>query len=68
MRVRWLDDGKKEEAVRKNSITLGHVISEKRREGSHALVPGSIYFVGICLNFPFHFVFKAYTQVSIRCF
>lgn len=68
MRVRRLDDGKKEEALRENSITLGHVISESLREGSHVLVPGSIYFVGISLNFPFHFVFKAYAQVFIRCF
>lgn len=69
MSVRWLDDGKKEEAVRENSITLGHVISESLQEGSHGLlVPGSIRFVGISLNFPFHFGFKAYAQISIRCF
>ena len=42
-------------------------ISKTPEEGSQVLMPGSMHFVGIGLNFPFYFAFKEYFQVSIRC-
>lgn len=61
------EDGKEGEKEKENSLSLNNDIKKSLEEDPHVLVPGSIYFVGISLNFPFYFALTEEVQVSIRC-